>query len=474
MLHLTWFAFFVSFVVWFNFAPFATTIGREFSLSKPQLVTLGLCNLALTMPARLVIGGLLDRYGPRRIFGAILVYAVVPCTLFATAQSFEVLVLSRLLLGVVGAGFVVGIRMVSEWFPPSELGTAEGIYGGWGNFGAAAAALALPAIAAAVGGGSGWRWAAGLTGVIAAVYGIAYPRLVRDTPSGARYERTRSAAALAVSDRSAVWGLIALSVPLAIALMVIGWRIWRVGVITTGLLAVTIAVAAALLALQVLAVLRVNRPALAGEVPVEDHYPFRSVVVLSVAYMCTFGIELAAVSFLPDFFETNWGLSPAVAGAAASAFAVMNLVSRPAGGVLSDVMTSRRRWLATLLAGLGLGMLVMSRLNGSWPLGVALAAVLATSVFAQAGNGAVYAIVPLVRKRSSGQIAGICGAYGNLGGIAFLTALVFLTPQQVFLLMGVVSFGAFFACRWLVEPKGSHAPVPTAPRMPVPASMGVA
>ena len=29
-LHLTWFAFFLSFVVWFNFAPFAATIADQF------------------------------------------------------------------------------------------------------------------------------------------------------------------------------------------------------------------------------------------------------------------------------------------------------------------------------------------------------------------------------------------------------------------------------------------------------------
>ena len=49
--------------------------------------------------------------------------------------------------GLIGAGFVVGIRMVSEWFAPADLGTAEGVYGGWGNFGASAAAFGLPALA---------------------------------------------------------------------------------------------------------------------------------------------------------------------------------------------------------------------------------------------------------------------------------------------------------------------------------------
>jgi NNP family nitrate/nitrite transporter-like MFS transporter len=456
-LHLTWFAFFLSFIVWFNFAPFATTIGKQFGLSKAQLVTLGLCNLALTVPARIIIGGLLDRFGPRRTFSAILIYAVVPCTLFATANSFSMLVVSRLMIGVVGAGFVVGIRMVSEWFPPAEVGTAEGLYGGWGNFGAAAATLALPIIADVVGGPAGWRWATGLTGVVAALYGFAYLRLVQDTPAGVPYVRARRASALEVTSRPAVWGLIAMSVPLAGALAVIAWRIWYVDVISSAVLAIALAGAAVLLGIQILAVLKVNTAARKNAVPADEHYPFRSVAVLSLAYMCTFGSELAAVSFLPGFFEKTWGLSTTVAGAAASAFAVMNLVSRPTGGLLSDVVRSRRKWLATLLLGLGVGYLIASRLTSAWPLGLAIAAVLLVSLFAQAGNGAVYAIVPLIKKPVSGQIAGLAGAYGNVGGIIFLTTLLFLSPQAVFLVMGATSLVVFLATRWLVEPVSSHA-----------------
>ena len=457
-LHLTWFAFFTTFVVWFNFAPFATTIGDQFHLTKGQLVTLGLCNLALTVPARLVVGSLLDRFGPRRTFSAILVYALIPCLVFATAQDFTTLVIGRLLVGVVGAGFVVGIRMVSEWFPPSEVGTAEGIYGGWGNFGAAAATLALPVIADVVGGEEAWRWVIAGTGVVAAVYGLVYFRSVTDTPDGVAYQRTKKAAALEVTSPGAVWGLMALSVPLAVALGVIGWRIWKVGVITSAGLAVAIAASVVLLAVQLLAVHRTNATARADGFPPEERYPFRSVAVLSFAYACTFGSELAAVSFLPTFFETTWGLSAAVAGAAASAFAVMNLVSRPAGGLISDLVASRRRWLATLLGCLAIGYLVLSRLTGSWPLGLAIALVLGTSLFAQAGNGAVYAIVPLVKKRVSGQIAGMAGAYGNVGGIAFLTTLLFVPVQTVFVVMGVASLLACVAARRLVEPAGGHEP----------------
>jgi NNP family nitrate/nitrite transporter-like MFS transporter len=470
ILHLTWFAFFLSFVVWFNFAPFATKIGKQFGLSPAQLVTLGLCNLALTVPARLLIGNLLDRYGPRRTYSALLIYAAVPCLIFATAHSFGQLVVGRLLVGVVGAGFVVGIRMVAEWYPPAELGTAEGVYGGWGNFGAAAATLALPVIANVIGGAEAWRWVIAGTGIIAALYGVAYGRLVTDTPKGVAYQRTRKAAALEVTSPGAVWGLMALSVPLGAALGIIAWRIWKVGVIGATGLALGLGASALLLGVQLLAVWRVNKDARADAHPAEERYPFASVAVLSFAYACTFGSELAAVSFLPTFFETTWGLSTAVAGACASAFGVMNLVSRPSGGLISDLVASRRRWLTLLLACLFGGYLILSRLSGHWPLGIAIAVVLGTSLFAQAGNGAVYAIVPQIKKRVSGQIAGMTGAYGNVGGVVFLTALLFVSVQGVFVVMGLASLCAAIACRWLVEPATSHATSPTvAPAQPAPA-----
>ncbi|MDF5723384.1 MAG: MFS transporter, partial [Rhizonema sp. PD37] len=146
ILHLTWFAFFLTFICWFNFAPFATTIGTELHLEKAQISTLAICNVALTIPARIIIGMLLDRFGPRITYSILLSYAVVPCLITATAHDFNQLVWGRLLMGIAGSGFVVGIRMVSEWFPPKEIGSAQGIYGGWGNFGAAAAEFGLPIV----------------------------------------------------------------------------------------------------------------------------------------------------------------------------------------------------------------------------------------------------------------------------------------------------------------------------------------
>ncbi|CAN5777341.1 hypothetical protein BH23ACT2_BH23ACT2_17220 [soil metagenome] len=457
VLHLTWFAFFLSFVVWFNFAPFVNTIGDQFGLTTEQKITLGLCNVALTVPARIFIGMALDRWGPRRIYAGILVFAVVPCTLFATAGTFAMLVVSRLLLSIVGAGFVVGIRMVSEWFPPREVGTAEGIYGGWGNFGSAAAAFSLPVLAGFLGGDDGWRWAIGLTGVIAAAYGLYYLRAVSDTPEGVAYARPRRQGAIEVTTPGGVWASAALMVPLSAVLVLIAWRVWRVDVLSTTGFQLAVAGSVLLTIYQVAKAFRVNGPARRNEYPEADRYPFRSVVVLCVAYFCTFGSELAVVTMLPTFFADTWGLGPAVAGAAASAFAFMNLVSRPAGGMLSDLFGSRKRTMTILMVGLTTGYLLMGALGSAWPWVLAIVVCMYCSFFVQAGEGAVYAVVPLVKKRVSGQVAGLAGAYGNVGAVVFLTVSLFVSPAVFFLVIaGAAAVGTVVSLA-LVEPTDGFA-----------------
>jgi len=48
-LHKTWIAFFITFYVWFNMAPLATTIMKETGLTLDQLKILAICNVALTV-----------------------------------------------------------------------------------------------------------------------------------------------------------------------------------------------------------------------------------------------------------------------------------------------------------------------------------------------------------------------------------------------------------------------------------------
>ncbi|MCK5091033.1 MAG: MFS transporter, partial [Gammaproteobacteria bacterium] len=141
ILHLSWFAFFISFLVWFNHAPLLAAMRETFALTDQEVKTLLILNVALTIPARIIIGMLVDAFGPRRIYTLLLFVSSFLCFGFAVAESYEQLALMRFLLGFVGAGFVIGIRMISEWFPARQAGIAQGIYGGWGNFGSAGAAV---------------------------------------------------------------------------------------------------------------------------------------------------------------------------------------------------------------------------------------------------------------------------------------------------------------------------------------------
>jgi len=119
VLHLSWMAFFITFMVWFNFAPMLQAIAASLGLEKSEIKTLLILNVALTIPARVVIGMLTDRYGPRIVYSALLAVCAIPCFMFALADTFVQAAIARFMLGFIGAGFVIGIRMVSEWFPVS-------------------------------------------------------------------------------------------------------------------------------------------------------------------------------------------------------------------------------------------------------------------------------------------------------------------------------------------------------------------
>jgi NNP family nitrate/nitrite transporter-like MFS transporter len=200
ILHYTWLAFFITFLIWFAHASLMPTLKEYFDLTDAQVKALLMLNVAITIPARILIGILVDKFGPRKSYSFLLLVCGFMCLLFAAAQTFEWLSIMRFLLGFVGAGFVIGIRLISEWFPAKEVGVAEGIYGGWGNFGAAVAAMSMPFIAHAVGGDDGWRYAVATTGVIAIIYSYFFYKGVRDTPEGSTYFKPAKAGGLEVTS----------------------------------------------------------------------------------------------------------------------------------------------------------------------------------------------------------------------------------------------------------------------------------
>ena len=164
-------------------------------------------------------------------------------------------------------------------------------------------------------------------------------------------------------------------------------------------------------------------------------------------------------SMLPLFFlETFEGLDPVKAGMLASGFAFMNLVARPSGGWFSDHF-GRRKTMMILICGLAAGYFILSQVNGGWWIPLAVIATMCCSFFVQAGEGAVFAMVPLVQRRMTGQIAGMAGAYGNVGAVTYLTALSFVDYNTFFLLIAASAGVIFLAVLFLEEPSGKMAEI---------------
>jgi MFS transporter, NNP family, nitrate/nitrite transporter len=464
ILHQTWFAFFLTFVCWFNFVPFQTTWVSQLGITESQIKIIGICNLALTIPARIIVGMILDRYGPRITFSALLVFAAIPCFVTAMAQDFNQLVISRLLMGLVGAGFVVGIRMVSEWFPPKEIGIAEGIYGGWGNFGAFGAKTILPIVAASTSflaaGALNWRFAIALSGFVAAIYGVIYFITAQDTPSGQVYKRPKKSGGMEVTSIKSFWAYMLSNFGLIFALGLLAWRLMQSKFLSISGMYIAFVALAVLYAYQSYQAWQVNKELLQGKksYPPKDRYQFSQVALLEFTYVTNFGSELAVITVLPPLFEKTFSLSPVMATTMAASFSLLNLVSRPSGGLISDKFGSRRWTMVFITVGIGFSYLLLQGVNSSWPIVAAIAITMLAAYFAQAGCGATYGIAPLIKREITGQIAGNIGAYGNFGGVIYLTIFSLTDAPTLFKVMGISALICASLCAFfLQEPKGSFA-----------------
>ena len=458
ILHMTWFAFFITFLVWFNHAPLLAAIQENMGLTDQQIKTLLILNVALTIPARIVTGMLVDVYGPRKTYSAILLATAGLCFFFASATSFEMLALARFLIGFVGAGFVIGIRMISEWYPAKQLGLAEGIYKGMGNVGSAAAAITLPTLALMYGGDDGWRYATASTGVIALIYAAIYYWSVADTPAGSTYFKPNKSGGLELTSKGDFCFCLLMNIPICGTLAVLTWKVTGLGLLSATTANIIYLLLIGFYLLQASQLFKVNKEIFQTPVDELQQYKFKQVAILSIAYAVTFGAELAVVSMLPLFFKDTFFIPMALAGIFGACFAIIDVLSCPSGGFISDKFG--RKWsLVILLGGAAFGFFMMSQIKGEWPIALAVITMMLCSFFLGAAAGGVFAVVPLIKRRLTGQIAGMVGAYGNIGAVLFLTVFSFVTPSLFFLSIAG-GIGLAMACAmFLDEPKGAMTEV---------------
>jgi NNP family nitrate/nitrite transporter-like MFS transporter len=291
-----------------------------------------------------------------------------------------------------------------------------------------------------------------------ALYGVYYWFAVTDGPVGTVHRKPRKSSALEVSTWGDMVKLILWTIPLIGVLAILVWRIQSMGYLSVTGAIIAYAVICLIVCYQIVQILRVNVPILKKGVPEDDKYPFNSVAALNSTYFANFGAELAVVSMLPMFFQETWGLGAAAAGMVAASFAFVNLVARPMGGLVSDRMGNRRFVMLSYMFGIAVGFAMMGMLNSSWPLIIAVVVTVFTSFFVQGAEGATFGIIPSIKRRLTGQISGMAGAYGNVGAVVYLTIFTFVTPSQFFYIIAAGAFVSWVLCfMWLKEPESGFA-----------------
>lgn len=383
--HMSWFAFFLCFFAWFGIAPLMAVVRDELHLTKEQIGNTIIASVAITILARLFVGWLLDRIGPRKSYTLLLVLGSLPVMGIGLSSSYEGFLLFRLGIGVIGASFVITQYHTSVMFAPNCVGTANATSAGWGNLGGGVTQIVMPLIFAAFVGigftdGAAWRASMVVAGGVCLLTGIAYWFFTTDFPDGnirelkARGEieprgRGRGAFALALRDR----------------------RVWA----------------------------------------------------LFVIYAACFGIELTINNVAALYFKDYFQLSLGTAGLVAGLFGLMNVFARTLGGYVSDRFVARGglrgrvKWLFLAVFAEGLALLAFSQTS---VLAFAIPALVVFSLFVQMSEGATYSVVPFINKRALGAVSGIVGAGGNVGAVSagFLFRMEDLAWPDALLILGVL------------------------------------
>jgi MFS transporter, NNP family, nitrate/nitrite transporter len=125
------------------------------------------------------------------------------------------------------------------------------------------------------------------------------------------------------------------------------------------------------------------------------------------------------------------------------------------GGLVSDRFGNRRFVMLAYMLGIAVGFALMGIMNSKWPLVIAVAITVGCSFFVQGAEGATFGIIPSIKRRLTGQISGMAGAYGNVGAVFYLFVFMFVTPSQFFMIIAAGAFISWLVCLiWLKEPEG--------------------
>ena len=384
--HVSWVAFFVCFFGWFGVAPLMPVIRAELHLTKAQVGNILIASVAATVLARLFVGWLCDRFGPRRVYAGLLVVGALPVMGIGLAHDYLSFLIFRLAIGAVGASFVVTQYHTGAMFAPNVVGTANATAAGWGNLGGGVTQMVMPLVFAlllrfGLPPSSAWRAAMILPGVLMLVAAVLYLTLTQDGPDGNAGKTAAPGAG--------------------------------------------------------------KKPAGSFRAAFADGRTW----VLGLAYGACFGVELTVHNVAALYFHDRFGLGLEAAGLVAGSFGLLAIFARALGGFTGDKvglrlgLKGRVATLATILALEGAALVLFSRMSY---LPLAIVTLIVFGLFTHMSAGATYAVTPFVRRDAVGAVTGIVGAGGNLGAVAagFLFRSDGFAAQTAFLVLGLAVLAA--------------------------------
>jgi NNP family nitrate/nitrite transporter-like MFS transporter len=389
--HMTWFSFFLCFFAWFGIAPLMLIVRDELNLTKEQVGWTIIASVAVTIFARLIIGWLCDRIGPRLTYTGLLTIGAFPVMGIGLAHNFETFLMFRLAIGAIGAAFVITQYHTSVMFAPNVVGQANATSAGWGNLGGGVTQFVMPMIFSVfvLGFGFseavGWRLSMVVVGLAIFVTGIAYYFLTQDAPDG-NYADLRAKGLM--PPKKSVTG-------------------------------------------DYFETLKDSR-----------------VWILFLIYGACFGIELTVNNVAALYFADYFDLGLVAAGGVAASFGLMNIFARTLGGIFGDNygalwgLKGRAFWLFICLFCEGLALMLFSQMH---VLFLAIPTLILFSLFTQMAEGATYSVVPFINKKALGAVAGVVGAGGNAGAVA--AGFLFkgsIDWSEAFLIIGMVVTAASF------------------------------
>lgn len=153
-----------------------------------------------------------------------------------------------------------------------------------------------------------------------------------------------------------------------------------------------------------------------GEIVVKPSFREALPVIFSLqtlvqggAYFCSFGAELAINSILGAYYLKNFPkLNQRGTGNWAAMFGLLNVVFRPLGGVVSDLiyphagLWGKKIWLHGLAVVTGIFLIVIGVMD-SHNRNTMFGLVAGMAFFLEAGNGANFGLVPHVHPHANGQ-----------------------------------------------------------------------